>query len=363
MPITQRRSFLPLVLSLAALAAGACKSQTGTTPVPDTTLTSDVWAVVDGQEVRREDIDKAYRRTVPPSHDISDEEATSTNLKLLDGWITQEVLLARAKALNVSVSDAELDEAIKNGTGGMPDENLNKELAARNLTAADMRDTMRRDLLIQKLMDREVSSKVVVSNEDITAFFEANRSQFNLTEDAYRLAQIIVTPVRDAGLNNRTGDDATTPQAAEAKVQMVMERLKGGAPFNEVAMDYSEEPQSAQQGGEIGLVPVSALKQAPPQLRDAVLKLPEGGVSVVNLQGAYTVVAMLGKQTAGQRDPNMPEVRDGIIATIRERREELLRAAYVEAARDQATITNNLARQLVESQGKLPGAPVAGAPK
>ena len=54
-----------------------------------------------------------------------------------------------------------------------------------------------------------------------------------------------MTPTRDAGLNNRTGDDATTPQAAAAKVQMLMERLKSGAPFSQLAMDYSEDPQSA----------------------------------------------------------------------------------------------------------------------
>ena len=46
---------------------------------------------------------------------------------------------------------------------------------------------------------------------------------------------------------------------------MLMERLKSGTPFNELAMDYSEEPQSAPRGGDVGLVSVSALRQAPPR--------------------------------------------------------------------------------------------------
>ena len=61
---------------------------------------------------------------------------------------------------------------------------------------------------------RVTSVDVVVTDKDVTDFFNANRAQFNLPEDAYHLAQIIVTPVRDPQLVNRTGDDATTPQAA-----------------------------------------------------------------------------------------------------------------------------------------------------
>jgi peptidyl-prolyl cis-trans isomerase SurA len=165
-----------------------------------------------------------------------------------------------------------------------------------------------------------------------------------------------VTPVRDAGLNNRTGDDATTVQAATAKVQMLMERLKSGVPFNQLAMDYSEDPQSAPQGGDVGLVSLSALRQAPPQLRDAVMKLQPGSVTVVSVDAVYTIVALLAKQAPGQRDPSMAEVRDGITSTLRGRREQLLRTAYLEAIRNKATVVNHVARRIVESQGKLPTA-------
>ena len=148
----------------------------------------------------------------------------------------------------------------------------------------------------------------------------------------------------------------TTVQAATAKVQMLMERLKAGAPFNELAMDYSEEPQSATQGGDVGLVTVSALRQAPPQLRNAVMKLQPGAITVVSMEGGHTIVALVAKQAAGQRDLSTPEVRDGIIATLRGRREQLLRTAYLEAIRNKAAVVNHIAPRIVESQGKLPSA-------
>jgi hypothetical protein len=59
----------------------------------------------------------------------------------------------------------------------------------------------------------------------------------------------------------------------------------------------------------------------------------------------------------------MPEVRQGIEATLRNRREQLLRTAYVEMVRNQATVVNHAARRIVESQGKLAPTPPAAAPK
>jgi len=356
MSIKEGRGLVPLVLALAAVA-GACQSKPIVPPV-----SQDVWAVVDGREIRRADVEKAYRRSVPPNPAMSEEEAAAGRLNVLDQLISEDIMLAKANELKIVLPESEVDAAFNNQKKSIADDAFNKELAARNLTAADLREALRRDLLAQKVIEREVTSKITVTDQDVNDFFQKNKAQFNLTEDAFHIAQIVVTPVRDAGLNNRTGDDATTPQAAAAKVQMLMERLKAGAPFGQLAMDYSEDPQSAPQGGDVGMVSLTALRQAPPQLRDAVMKLQPGSLSVVSMNGAYTMVALLAKQAAGQRDPSMPEVRDGIMTTLRGRREQLLRTAYLETIRNKAVVVNHAARRIVESQGKLPALPSA-APK
>jgi len=361
MLIADRRALSPFVLALATVA-GACQSQPAAPPSPPP-VSQDVWAVVDGREIRREEVEQAYRRAVQPSPAMSEDEATTAKLNLLDQVIVQDIMLAKGNELKIVLPEAELDAAFNDQKKNIPDDAFNKELSARNLTAADMREALRRDLIAQKVIEREVTSTITVTDQDINDFFQANKAQFNLTEDAVHIAQIVVTPVRDADLNNRTGDDATTIQAAAAKVQMLMERLKSGAPFGELALDYSEDPQSAPQGGDVGLVSVSALRQAPPQLRNAVMKLQPGGLSVVSVDGAHTIVALVAKQAAGQRDPSMPEVRDGIAATLRGRREQLLRTAYLEVVRSKATVVNHVAQRIVESQGKLPPTPSSAAPK
>lgn len=294
---------------------------------------------------------------------MSDEEATVAKLNLLDQLISQDVLLARATELQIVLPDSELDAAYAEEKQNIPDDAFDRELAARNLTPEDVREALRRDLIARKVIEREVLSKITVSDQDINRFYETNKAQFNLAEESFHIAQIVVTSVRDAGLNNRTGDDATTVEAAATKAQVLMDRLKAGAPFSELAMDFSEDPQSAPQGGDVGLVPASALRQAPAPLREAVMKLQPGSVTLVSMEGGHTIVALVARQAAGQRDLSTPGVRDGIAATLRGQREQLLQTAYLEMIRNQAAVVNHEARRLVESQGKVAPAPATNAQK
>jgi peptidyl-prolyl cis-trans isomerase SurA len=310
--------------------------------------------VVDGREITRDEVENAFRRIGDGAQELSDEEALSAKLGLLDDLIVQDILLAKARELKIEVLESEVDTAFAEARKGLTDDAFEQELTRRSLTATDMRDGLRRDLLSQKLLDQEIGSKISVSDQEVTAFFDANRAQFNLPEDAYHLAQIIVTPVRDAQLANRTGDDATTPQEASAKIAMLMERLEEGASFADLAMDYSEDPESAPRGGDLGLVPLSAVKQAPPALRDAALQAPPGTARVVSLDGAHTIVFVVAREPAGQRDLSMPAVRQRITETLRARKDQLLRTAYLTAARTDAQVVNYLARRVVESQGQSP---------
>jgi peptidyl-prolyl cis-trans isomerase SurA len=326
----------------------------GTPGAPATKVSDDAWAVVDGREIKQDDVEKAYRRTADPSKVLSNEETLTAKLSLLNDLIVQDILLAKARELKLEVPDSELDTAFAEARKNIPEPAFQQELQQRGLTPADMREGLRRELLAQKVIEREVGAKVAVTDQEVTDAFNANRAQFNVPEESYHIAQIAVTPVRDAQVANRTGDDAATEQAAAAKIGMLMERLKGGAAFRELAADYSEDPESAPRGGDLGFVPVSRVKQTPPQLRDAVLGKKPGTVSVVSLRGAHTIVLVVAHEQAGQRDLSMPAVRERITQTLRARKEQLLRAAYLTAVRSDAQVVNYLARRLVESQGKMP---------
>jgi peptidyl-prolyl cis-trans isomerase SurA len=342
---------LPMALTVVCLVM-ACRSK----PAPrasEPAVTDDTWAVVDGQTITRDDLDRAYRRSQDESQPLSDEEALTAKLTLLNDLIVQQILLAKAAALKIDIPQTDLDTAYANAKKNLTDDAFNQELTRRKLTAVDMREGLRRELLTQKVLDQEVGSKITVSDKEVTEFFAANRAQFNVPEESYRIAQIVVTPVRDPQIANGTGDDATTPQAAVAKVRMLMERLKAGASFRDLAAGYSEDPESAPRGGDMGLVPLSKLKQVQPALRDAVLNKNPGAVNVVNTGGAYTIVLVVGHEAAGQRDLSTPGVKDQITQALRGRREQLLRSAYLTAIRTDAKVVNYLARRVVDAKGAV----------
>lgn len=353
---------IAVVLALAVLASACNKTPGSGATASSTPASANAWAVVNDHEITRDDVEKAYRRAAPAGQQPAEEEALTAKLNLLNELIVQDLLLAKAKELKIELPEAELDKAYLEAKANIPEEAFQQELKSRNLSAADMREDLRKNLLAQKVVDKEVAEKIGVTDADITAFYEANKASFNRTEDAVHIAQIVVTPVREPQRTNRTGDDASTPQEATAKAQMLMQKLKGGTAFGDLAADYSEDGESAQRGGDLGFVPVSALAQAPPALREAVFKSSPGTVQLVSQGGAHTIVLTIARDTKGQKDLSMPSVKEAISTTLKGRKEQLIRAAYLTALRNDAKVDNVLARRVIETKGKMPPSLAPAAP-
>jgi peptidyl-prolyl cis-trans isomerase SurA len=341
------------------LSLGACQKAAETPKA----VGPDVWATVDGREIRRDEVEQAYRNNLNPGGPVpSDEEALTLKLSVLDELITQDLLQARAKAGGAEPTDADVEKAFTERKGSMTDEVFNLELAQRGMTRDDVKRGIRRELAVQKVMDQEVGSKAKPTDSDITTFYEKNKAQFNLPEAQYRLSQIVITPVREPQLANRMRDDATTPEEAARKAQALSERLKGGADFSAVAMDYSEDAQTAPRGGELGFVPVSALNRLQPEFRNAVLRMQPGNIQTLTVNGAHTFVMLLAKEDAGQRDLSSASVRDMIRDSLEQRKQQLLQSAFLSSVRSDAKVVNLLARQIVAAQGKAPALAATSSP-
>src|SRR5499433_2434887 len=185
----------------------------------------DVWATVNGTDIKRDEVDKYYRtRVSPEGQEPSQEEALSLKLNILDELINNEILLERAKKLNLEASDGEVEDKFTEMKSPFTEDEFQRQMKERGLSVEDLKNTVRRELSIQKLINREVVAKVLITDQDINDFYNANKAQFNVAEPQYRIAQIVVTPRKEMQVRNRKNDDATNQAEAERKVKMLMDR-------------------------------------------------------------------------------------------------------------------------------------------
>jgi peptidyl-prolyl cis-trans isomerase SurA len=347
------------VLPLAAILLMAWGCKNASQPA------ADVWAMVDGKEIKRDAVEKYYQTQVnSEGQQPSQEEALYLKLKVLDQLINSEILLERAKKLNCEATDGEVEDKFTEEKSPYTEEEFQRQLKQRGMTVDDLKSDIRRQLSIQKLMNREVVSKISITDQDVTDFYNANRAQFNVAEPTYHIAQIVVTPHKDAQLRNRKNDDATNEAEAQRKVKMLTDKLNSGADFAQLAMDYSEDANTASTGGDLGYVPESGLNQSDPALKKAVEALKPGQISqpIQTKDGTYHILKLISRESPGQRTLSDPQVQQNIRDTLRTRKEQLLREAYLTVARDEAHVTNYLARQILESAGKLPAAEKSTVP-
>lgn len=323
-----------------------------------------VWATVNGEEIKREEVDKYYRTRVnPEGQEPSQEEALTLKLNVLDELINNEILLQRAKKLNLEASDGEVEDKFTEMKSPYTEEEFQRKLKEGGLSVDDLRRDLRRQLSIQKLLNREVVAKISISDQDVADFYNANRQQFNLPEAQFRIAQIIVTPRREQQVHNRKNDDAVGEAEARRKVQMLSEKLNAGVDFSQLAMDYSEDANSSATGGDLGYIQESALNQSDPSLKKIVLGLKPGQVSgPIATKEGHRFLKLIAREAPGQRNLSDPPVQQTIRETLRTRKEQLLRAAYLANARDESRVVNYLAQQVLEAAGKLPGAAKSSAP-
>ncbi|MHB8753729.1 MAG: SurA N-terminal domain-containing protein [Candidatus Acidiferrales bacterium] len=336
-----------LAALVACVLATSCRNQQAPS--------ANAWASVNGTQIDRSEVEKYFRSSVQsqgttPSHD----EALSLKLKILDQLINNEILFQRAKALNLVATDGEVENKFTESKAAFTEDEFQKKLKENGLTVDDLKKEIRRELSIQKLLNREVVSKITVTDADVSEFYNQNKAQFSVAEPQFHVAQIVVTPHPDPAIHNRKNDDATTPAEAKKKIAMLESRLAAGADFAQLAMDYSEDSNGAN-GGDLGFIPESSLNQTDPALKNAVLGLQPGQVSKpVYLKDGIHILKLIAREPAGQRLLSDPQVQQSIHSTLQNRREQLLRAAYLTSARDEAHVINYLAKEIVESAGKLP---------
>ncbi len=319
----------------------------------------DVMASVNGRKIYRSEVDKYYaNQTAGSDQQPTGEQAVSLRLSILDQLIQTEILMRRAEKLGLLATDEEVDRKLNEIKSPYTAEQFNKRLDEKKISLDDFKRDLRRSLTQEKVFNKEIISHINITDQDVAAYYNDHKAEFNLIEPQYHLAKIVVTGVvgpQVRNMQNKAQNDAE----AKKKIEMIANRLDSGDDFATLAMNNSEDPETANNGGDFGMVPESALKSVDPATRDAVMKLKPGQytpiIPVINPANhqtyGYMIVKLMGKEPAGQRDLSNPQIQQNIRQQLRDRREQLLKAAYYESLRDDAKVTNYYADEILKNAG------------
>ncbi len=318
----------------------------------------DVMATVNGKDILRSDLDKYYAASIGDSQQVpTPEQADIVRLNILRQMIEDEILWQRASKLKLAASDEDVNAKLTEMKAPYTQEEWDKQLKERNITVDDLRRDIRRSLTKTKLLNKEIESKINITQAQISDYYAAHKSEFNLIEPQYHLAQIAVTTMPAQQTGNLQNNKAAGEADAGKKIQALYNRLESGEDFGALAMNFSENPNTASNGGDMGFIPESQL-HGDPDVFNAVSKLKPGEItSVIPVyQNAgpsrrivgYAIYKLIEREPAGQRELNDPRVQQAIRQGLRDGEAQLLKNAYFEVLHDDAKIHNYFAEQILK---------------
>ena len=204
--------------------------------------------------------------------DYSDEKKGEMLFKVREDILTQlidqKLTDQEAKRSNISVSEKEIDNAIERvkQAGSYSDEQLREGLKREGLTIEEYRSRIKEQILRTKLVNVEVKSKIVLTDEDVKKYYEEHIDDYR-GDKKYRLRNILLTIPSFASDSDK--------QEIRKRMEAIVQEFKSGTPFETLAQEFSES-SLAEEGGYLGEF---AFNDMSPQLRSALFDLKEGDIT------------------------------------------------------------------------------------
>lgn len=325
-----------------------------------------VVATVNGHPILRTDLDKLYNAQIASNPQAqaqasSTDQADALRLNILHQLIVEEIVEQRAQKLGLTATDSEVDAKITEIKAPYTEEQFRQKLQQSGQTTDSLRRTERRVLTFDKLLNKEINSRITVTDSDVSGYFNAHKAEFNLIEPQYHLAGIQVSAQGAQQVNNLQNNKAAGADDARAKIQALKNRIDAGEDFGLLASQFSENPNTAPNGGDMGFVYETQLKQATDAQTDAAIsKLKPGQTTDIlpvadpqsHKLAGYVIYKLISKEPAGQRDLSDPRVQQSIRQQLHDSRSQLLKNAYFEILRDEAKVRNFYAEQVFKETAK-----------
>jgi len=256
-----------------------------------------VVAVVGDEVILKSEVDEQLafylmQAQIDPADTVKVEAARK---EILDRMVDAKVIVNEARKRKMIITKQELDQAVEDAVkevkGRMGSEAKFKEqMGKEGLTEEKLRTRYRRELesqlLAMKLVDREVRSKIKVTDQDVDSFYTERKQDLPKKPAEVTLAQVVVLPVIDSTVDKR----------AREKAQTILDSIRAGQNFEQLAAQYSEDA-SSENGGDIGVIKKGEFEES---FEKAALALSPGQVSgVVRTRFGYHIIKLVEKDDQG----------------------------------------------------------------
>ncbi len=287
-------------------------------------------ATVNGTVITSSDLQNEVSRlmrrfggSLPPGDPA--EQKSKVEDQAVDNLVAKLVLYDAVREAQIAITPADLDERFASYKQQFPSEDAyRQQLQVMGMTEEKLRSEIGMAMQIETLLQNNVGETRKATDEECRAFYEENKSQFDMPEKI-RASHILITVAPDASQEEK--------DAARAKAEELRKRCLAGEDFAELARANSQGP-SAPRGGDLGWFPRDRMVKP---FADAAFSLKEGEISdVVETQFGYHVIKLV--EHADPRMVSFDEVRDKIAENLEaEYRQEAV-DAYIDSLREKSDV-------------------------
>jgi peptidyl-prolyl cis-trans isomerase C len=292
-------------------------------PVPQ--ALPDVLARVNDEPVKKTDFDLLLRNIELNNGPIPAERRDEILRKVLDDLVTYTMLKQEAKARNIEVADAEIEQqlAVMKQEAGT-EERFKKALADRNMTVERLKSDARVQLSISKMMNAQVASAAAATDADVKAFYDKNPDKFKRGESV-RASHILIRVSEKAPEEDK--------QKARARIDAVLKRAKAGEDFAVLAREHSQDG-SAAQGGDLNYFEKG--RMVAPFDKVAFTLKPNEISDVVTTEFGYHIIKVVDHKAAGTVP--MEEVAENVKKFLTEQKKQETAQGFISQVKQKAKI-------------------------
>jgi len=332
--LTLRMSATAVVIALAnSVVRAQDKALPALPPAPATVekTAEQVIVTVNGTSLTADELESQVRQQlarmggrVPPQQLQSIMPRMKT--QIVEQFVTVTLLKEESAKQKITVTDKEVQVKLDDLAKGLPPGmTLEKALQAQNMTIADLRGQIRDDTMVRKLLDGTLPKEFEVTDKEVSAFYEANKSRMG-TPESVRARHVLVS--------FEPGDDDATKAAKKAEIDAIRkELLADGADFAKIAEAKSDCP-SGKKGGDLGTFQRGRMAK---QFEDAAFSQKTNKIGpVVESPFGYHVIEVLAHNQVDTRP--LEEVAPRISDYLKEQKRGEAFTNYIESLKQKADV-------------------------